>query len=82
MAQHSWVNKITIAALDDVREQIASAIASDGRTITKLADVSGVARKTIIALKPNKTPENFPKLDTLVMVLDALGFDEITIKWR
>lgn len=80
MANRAIVNSLVLTALDNVAEQILEQLREKNKTITWLSRVTGISRTTIYRLI--KEPYSSSHLGTYVAIFDALGLNEITIKWR
>lgn len=81
MANNSIVNSITLAAMDNVAEQILERLREKNKTITWLSRVTGISRTTIYR-RIEEDRYQPAHLGTYIVIFDALGFDEITIRWR
>ena len=79
MANHRISSTITYAALTDLDAQIRDAKVCLGTDDSKIAREAGVSRKMLRSIH---TGTYFPCLDKIVAICDALGMDEITIRWR
>jgi len=79
MANHKILNQTTLAGLEDLDSQIRDAMCCLESNPSKIARLSGVNRKIFNEIHKGST---FPGLDKVIMIADALGMDEITIKWR
>ena len=72
------LNYITISAMDDISSQIRECMKEKHVNQSMLSRAVKIRRQTINHMC-NGIPVHF---GNLIAVLDYLGFDEITIKWR
>lgn len=79
MANHRITSTITFAALEDLDSQIRDAKVCLGTDDSKIAREAGVSRKMLRYIHDGSY---FPCLDKIVAICDALGMNEITIRWR
>lgn len=79
MPNHKLLNQITLAGLEDFDSQIRDAMCCLQTDRSKVARLSGVNRRMFNEIHNGST---FPGLDKVIMIADALGMDEITIRWR
>lgn len=80
MANSSILNSIVLSAMGSVAEQILEQLRVKNKTVTWLSRVTGISRNTIYRLI--EEPYSSSHLGTYVTIFDALGLNEITIKWR
>lgn len=81
MANKAIVNSLVLTALDNVAEQIIEQLREKNKTITWLSRVTGISRTTIYR-RIEEDRYQSANLGTYIVIFDALGFDEITIRWR
>lgn len=81
MANKAIVNSLVLTALDNVAEQILEQLREKNKTITWLSRVTGISRTTIYR-RIEEDRYQSANLGTYIVIFDALGFDEITIRWR
>lgn len=81
MANKAIVNSLVLTALDNVAEQILEQLREKNKTITWLSRVTGISRTTIYR-RIEEDRYQSANLGTYITIFDALGFDEITIRWR
>lgn len=75
--------QITMAmynALTDISEQLNNALDNSDISDAKLMRSSGVSKPAFVNLKHDKGYVS--NLSTVIALFDALGYDEITIRWR
>ena len=80
MANRCIINAQVLKAMDDIAQLIWEGLEKKGKSIEWLSRASGVNRKTIY--KVTTEPYSSSHLGTYIAILDALGYEEITIKWR
>ena len=73
-------NATILRALDDLSLTIRDKMKAEGFNASSLANKADVSRKMIYPLLHE--PYTAPNFNNLIAILDALGLDEITIKWR
>lgn len=81
MANRAIVNSLVLTAIDNVAEQILEQLREKNKTITWLSKVTGISRTTIYR-RIEEDRYQSANLGTYIAIFDALGFDEITIRWR
>lgn len=80
MANRHIINARVLEAMDSIALTIWAELNKKDKSIEWLSRASGVDRKTIYRLI--KEPYSGSHLGTYVAIFDALGLNEITIKWR
>lgn len=81
MANRAIVNSLVLTAQDNIAEQILEQLREKNKTITWLSRVTGISRTTIYR-RIEEDRYQSANLGTYITIFDALGLNEITIKWR
>lgn len=78
MANKSHINYLSLMAINQITEAIEKKMKEKKLGFTELERLSGVRRSTLYRIMTG-VPANF---GTYIKILDVLGFNEISLKWR
>lgn len=78
MANKSHINYLSLMAINQINEAIEKKMKEKKIGFKELERFSGVRRTTLYRIMTG-VPANF---GTYIKILDALGYNEITLKWR